>query len=191
VCQIAAATEIARAVHRRSTLSSRELSIGGLRNIPHREATLSDLEQAEWSDRIARLERRERRMTAIVVMLLLLTITSTAWHLLPGTSGLQTSALALQNGTRFPRAAFSLSPAGMPAIRFNNGRGEALALWSLREDGTLNFRMSDAHFTDHVDLNVDPDGWPSLTLTAPNRRVARLWFDGGIARLDGVEPRTP
>lgn len=152
---------------------------------------MSELERAEWKDRIARLERRERRMTAIVVMLLLLIITSTAWRLLPGSGPVQASAIWLQNGTRFPRAGLYLSPEGMPALRFNNGRGEALALWSLRGDGTLNLRMSDAHFTTHVDLNVDPDGWPSLTLTAPNRRTARLWFDGGIARLDGVEPRTP
>lgn len=151
---------------------------------------MSELERAEWTDRIARLERRERRMTAIVVMLLLLTVTSTVWHLLPGTGAVQANAFWLQNGTRFPRAGFYLSPDGMPALRFNNGRGEALSLWSLREDGTLNFRMSDAHFTTHLELNMDPDGWPTLTLTAPNRRTARLWFDGGIARLDGVEPRT-
>lgn len=152
---------------------------------------MSELERAEWTSRIARLERRERRMTAIVVMLLLLTLTSTAWRLLPGTGPVQANAFWLQNGTRFARAGFTLSTDGMPAVRFNNARGEAVALWSLRADGTLNFRMMDRHFTTHAELNVDPDGWPSLTLTAPNRRTARLWFDGGIARLDGVTPRSP
>lgn len=152
---------------------------------------MSELERAEWTDRIARLERRERRMTAIVVMLLLLTITSTLWRLLPGAGPVQASAFWLQDKTRFPRAGFYLSPQGMPAIRFNNGRGEAVALWAQREDGTQNLRLMDQHFVTHAELNVDPDGWPSLTLTAPDRRTARLWFDGGIARLDGVTPRTP
>ena len=152
---------------------------------------MSELERAEWTGRVARLERRERRMTAIVVMLLLLTITSTLWRLLPGATPVQASAVWLQNGTPFPRAGFYLSPEGMPAARFNNARGEAVALWSLRGDGTVNFRMMDQHFITHAELNVDPDGWPSLTLTAPNGRTAKLWFDGGIARLDGVVPRTP
>ena len=152
---------------------------------------MNELERAELDGRIARLERRERRMSAIVIMLLLLTITSAAWRLLPGPGAVQTSALWLQNGTRFPRAGFYLSPEGMPAARFNNARGEAVALGSLRGDGTLNFRMMDRHFITHAELNVDPDGWPALTLTAPNGRTARLWFDGGIARLDGVVPRTP
>ncbi len=152
---------------------------------------MSESERAEWSDRVSRLERRERRMTAIVVMLLLLTVTSTLWRLLPGPAPIATSALWLQKGTPNARAGFYLSADGMPAIRFSNGRGEALALWSLRGDGTLSFRMSDASLAPRIEMNVDPEGWPSLTLTAPNRRSARLWFDGGVARLDGVAPRTP
>lgn len=152
---------------------------------------MSESERAEWSDRVARLERRERRMTAIVVMLLLLTVTSTLWRLLPGPAPVATTAFWLQKGTRNARAGFYLSGDGMPAIRFSNERGEALALWSLRGDGTLDFRMSDASLAPRIEMNVDPDGWPSLMLSGPNGHTARLWFDGGVARLDGVVPRTP
>jgi hypothetical protein len=153
---------------------------------------MSELERAEWSHRVARLERRERRMTAIVVMLLLLTVTSTLWHLLPGAGVIEAGAISLQGkGSRFPRAAFYLGPDGLPVVRFNNARGEAIALWSLRGDGTSSFRLSDEHFITRIELNVDPAGWPSFALSAPNGHTARLWFDGGVARLDGVTPRTP
>jgi hypothetical protein len=146
---------------------------------------------AEWTARVARLERRERRMTAIVVMLLLLTITTTAWHLLPGTGAMFASSYWLQNGNQPLRGGMYLSPDGTAALRLNNEHGEARAFWSLRKDGSLELRLANRHFIPRIDLNVDPQGSPSIALTSPAGKQVRLWFDGEVARLDGVTPRNP
>jgi hypothetical protein len=143
-----------------------------------------------WNERIVRLERRNQRMTGVVVLLVIVALTQTVWNLMPGSSTISATHFVLRKGSGPPRGEFYLWDDGTPALRLNNPNGEARALWALRSDGTLSLRLSDAGFIPRAEMSVDPGGLPAITLSGSDGRShARLSVNAGNqALLEGVTP---
>ena len=118
----------------------------------------------DWSRRLRALERENQRLGGLVVLLVLVAIAHTVWHLMPGPGVVTAQRFVLKPPGAPPRGEFSLWGDGTPALRLNNQRGEARALWALRKDGTLSLRMSDTNFTTRVEMFVDPAGLPKVAL---------------------------
>jgi len=151
---------------------------------------LDPREEDEWNGRLERLERRQRRILGVVVLLLLVALTETAGRFLPGPPWVSATHFVLRKGSAPPRGEFALWEDGSPAFRLNNARGEARALWAYRNDGTLSLRMSDEHFNTKVEMSVDPAGQPAITLFGSDGHTrARLWVDStDRMRADGLQP---
>lgn len=130
------------------------------------------------NERIAALERQVQRLRGMVLLLILMAAVQIVWHLMPGPDAVSARRFVLKQRGAPPRGEFSLWDDGTPAFRINNERGEALALWALRKDGRLSLRMSDAEHTNRIEMGVDPEGTPYLTLSGNDGRSrARLGVD--------------
>ncbi len=132
----------------------------------------------EWSRRLDALERRNRRLSGLVTLLVIMAFVQTAWHLMPAPEMVSARRFVLKERGRPNRGEFSIWQDGTPAFRINNANGEARALWALRKDGTLSLRMSDARFQTRAELFVTPEGLPHLSLYGDDGRSrAVLWVN--------------
>ena len=149
---------------------------------------MTDPAAPDWNERITRLEQRNQRMLGLVVLLVLIAMTQTVWNLMPGSQFLVAHHFVLRQGSNPPRGEFYLWDDGTPALRLNNEKGEARALWSLRKDGTLSLRMSDARFATRLEMQVDPAGLPRVALYGSDGHPhASLSLNSGDqALLEGV-----
>lgn len=145
---------------------------------------------AGWNERLLRLERRNQRLTGLVVLLVLVAMVQTVWHLMPGPKVVFANRFVLSRGQEPPRGEFSMWEDGTPALRFNNEKGEARALWAFRKDGTLSLRMSDARFTSRLEVEVDPAGLPRVTLYGADAhpRASLAVNSGDQAVTSGLAP---
>ena len=125
---------------------------------------------ADWMERIQSLERRSHRLYGLIVLLILLSGVQTVWHLMPGPEMISASRFVLKKRGQPVRGEFSLWADGTPAFRINNTKGEARALWALRQDGTLSLRMSDRNFNTRVEMMVEPDDNPRIALYGSDGR---------------------
>jgi hypothetical protein len=124
----------------------------------------------EWMDRLQSLERRSHRLHGVIVLLILLALVQTAWHFMPGPEVLAASRFVVKKRGGPVRAEMSVWADGTPCFRLNNARGEARALWALRQDGTLSLRMSDHQFNTRVEMMVEPDDTPRIALYGSDGR---------------------
>jgi len=118
----------------------------------------------EWNQRLQTLERSNRRLGGLVVLLVIMAAVQTAWHLLPGPPVVAAERFVVKRRGGPTRGEFYLWSDGTPALRLNNERGEARALMALRQDGTLSLRMNDPRHVTRVEMFVDPDGLPHVAL---------------------------
>jgi len=118
----------------------------------------------DWNQRLTDLERSNRRLGGLVVLLVLMAAVQTAWHLLPGPPVVAAERYLLQRRGSVPVGEFSIWKDGTPAFRLNNDEGEARALMTLRRDGTLALRMTDASHQTRVEMSVDPEGLPRVSV---------------------------
>jgi len=130
------------------------------------------------NDRLDKLERRCQRLRGLVVLLILMAGVQIAWNMMPAPDSVSARRFVLKARSGMPRGEFSIWPDGTPAFRINNDKGEATALWAMRQDGTLNLKMNDVHHTTRVEVGVDPAGLPYVSLFGSDGRSrARLHVD--------------
>ncbi|MEO5618478.1 MAG: hypothetical protein ABIS67_11945 [Candidatus Eisenbacteria bacterium] len=134
--------------------------------------------------RILALERGNRRLSGLVVLLLLMALAQTAWHLLPGPGVVAAHRFVLKQRGGVPRGEFSIWKDGTPAFRINNPSGEARALWALRQDGTLSLRMTGPNHHTRVEMYVDPSGRPHVTLYGDDGRSRAVLFVDAANRAE-------
>jgi len=151
---------------------------------------MNEMEAApnEWSRRILALERQNRRLHGLVVLLVLMALVQTAWHLLPGAPVISAERFVVKRRGGPPRGEFSLWQDGTPAFRINNEKGEARALWALRRDGTLSLRMNDVHHMTRVEMLVDPDGLPRVALYGSDGRSRANLYVNDANQADLMYP---
>ena len=140
--------------------------------------------------RILALERGNRRLGGLVVLLVLVALAQTAWLLLPGPGVVSAHRFVLKQNGGIPRGEFSIWADGTPAFRINNPAGEARALWALRKDGTLNLRMTGPNHHTRVELSVSPAGEPHVALFGDDGRSRAVLHvnAANLAELKYLQP---
>jgi hypothetical protein len=137
----------------------------------HQESATPDLNL-----RLLALERGNRRLGGLVVLLVLMALAQTAWHLLPGPGVVSAHRFVLKHRGQAPRGEFSIWQDGTPAFRINNSNGEARALWTMRKDGALSLRMNGPNHQTRVEMYVDPSGLPSVAVCGDDGRSRAVLF---------------
>lgn len=137
----------------------------------HQESTTPDINL-----RLLTLERGNRRLGGLVVLLVLMALAQTAWHLMPDPGVVSARRFVLKHRGGVPRGDFSIREDGTAAFRINNPAGEARAVWALRRDGTLSLRMTGPNHQTRVELFVDPSGRPNVSLCGDDGRSRAVLF---------------
>lgn len=134
--------------------------------------TTPDAANETLQDRIARLERGQRRFSAVVFMLLLTVVALLAWQLYPGTRPVEGERFVLRDKRGVRRADLTVSAQGDPMLRLNDVKGKARAALMVRSDGAVSLRLSDRDGETRVNLSVRAEGDPELALMNRDGRSA-------------------
>ena len=142
---------------------------------------MSDRSERTPEQRLESLERAQRRLTGITVMLGLVVVALGLWQFLPVRS-LEAERLVLRDRQHRARVIMLTQDDGTVMVRLNNDAEKARTIWSLAPDGETWLRLSDSTGTTRAEIAVDATGDPSLTLAAADGRTrTRL----GLTRSDG------
>ncbi|OGF12860.1 MAG: hypothetical protein A2W00_04010 [Candidatus Eisenbacteria bacterium RBG_16_71_46] len=133
-------------------------------------------------DRIAALERRARRLEALVAILAVGYLVLLAWRLLPRPE-MSAQKFSVRDRGGMIRAELSLGDGGTPSLRLNDAAGKARAMLLLRADGSTTLRFTDARGENRAQLLLRPDGSPLLRLSGPG--------DDALTEVQTVEGGAP
>jgi hypothetical protein len=121
-------------------------------------------------DRLHGLERSHRRFEAATVILGLLIALALAWQLLPVRALQEAKRFVVRGSGGIPRAELSEWSDGSVALRLNDARGKAKAMWRLSADGSVVLYLADAAGHRRLELATAPDGDPTIILAGSDGR---------------------
>jgi hypothetical protein len=114
--------------------------------------------------RMAALERRLRRLHAVLVTLFVLVLTMLTYQFAPRPPVVEAREFVLRDRAGRNRAALTLLEGRFPTLRLNNENGRARAILFVRDDESAVFRLSDREGQHRVQIWTQPDGTPALGL---------------------------
>lgn len=133
--------------------------------------------------RLDRLERGQRRLAAVTAVLALLLVLSLAWQVLPLRPRHTARSFVVAGAGGAARAEIAELADGTVALRLNDARGKARAMWRLAPDGSLVLYMSDAGGHRRAEIALDAAGDPALSLGGRDGSLrGRLTPPDGTAR---------
>jgi hypothetical protein len=141
------------------------------------------------ADRLARLERAQRRTGSVVVILCLLVTLALAWQFLPLRGTIEARRLVVRGLGGTARAEISEWADGSIALRLNDRDGKARGLWRLKSDGSQLFYLSDSIGHRRAEVALDPDGAPTLSLADDAGRTRAVLKPPGASGGPGLALR--
>lgn len=134
--------------------------------------------------RIARLERSQKKLQSIALVLTLLVVALTGWQFLPGPPEVRVRTLSLMDRQNRNRAELTTWADGTVVFRMNGENEKARAMWRLHRDGAISIRFADEQGHGRLEMRTEGDGTPSLVF-GDERGHAGTWIgipgDGGPA----------
>jgi hypothetical protein len=156
--------------------------------------TTPDSPVPSLEERVAKLDRLQRRLYAVVMMLVLGIVALLAWQFYPSTRPVESQRFTMRDKHGIRRIDLTLTEQGEPMFRLNDKNGKARAMIWLRDDGAVSLRLSDNEGQPRLSLNVRSGGSPEVVLNnRDGRSAASVSVDenglGGITVRD-IQMRT-
>ncbi len=120
--------------------------------------------------RLERVERTSRRMTALAVMVMLLCVIILVWQFAPLDSTVDARGFVLRDSNWQARAELKVRQDDSPILRLNNRNGRAAAILTVRDDGAVAIRLFDTAEQERAEIRLDEHGTPAFSLTGANGR---------------------
>ena len=114
--------------------------------------------------RLAVLERRVRRLHAVLVTMFALVLATIAYQFAPRPAVVEAREFVLRDARGKSRAALTLLEGKHPALRLNNRDERARAILIVRDDESTVFRLSDREGQHRVQIWTRADGVPAIGL---------------------------
>lgn len=121
-------------------------------------------------ERVERVERKARWLTAMATVLAVLCVALLAWQFAPIDPIVEARGFVLRDAQRRARAELMIRADGTPILRLNNLHGRARAMLHLRDDGAVALRLIDPAGVNRAELSLDRRGEPALVLSGANGR---------------------
>lgn len=137
--------------------------------------------------RLARIERSQRRLRGIALVLALLVAVLAVWQFIPGSSVVASRRFVLYDAASRERAELVTWADGTVVFRMNGEDQKARGLWRLYPDGVLSLRFTDQKGYGRIELRVEADGTPSLSFGGDDGHT-HTWI--GVAEDGGPALRT-
>ena len=131
---------------------------------------MNDRSDRTPEQRLLTLERSQRRLAGVTVMLGLIVVALSLWQFLP-VPVVEAQRFVLQDKQHRARLIMIASDDGTVMMRLNNTGEKARSIWSLAPDGEASLRLSDSTGTTRAELAIDATGDPSLVLAAADGRT--------------------
>jgi hypothetical protein len=119
-------------------------------------------------ERLTRVERRARWLSAMTTVLALLCVALIVWQFGLHDPVVQARGFVLRDTHWRARAELKIREDGSPILRLNNLDGRSRATLQLRDDGMVALRMMDADGVLRAELRLEKGGEPSLLLSGTN-----------------------
>lgn len=145
---------------------------------------------SDVESRLATLERRNRRLSALVGLMFLFLIVLLVWQVLPGQSVVSASTFEVRDRQGRVRAELGMRHDGTPWLRLNNEAGKARALLFMRPEGGPAFRLTDDEGRHRSEWSLAPDGTPHLDLAGDDGHT-RAVLEVAPGNRAGFTIRTP
>lgn len=119
-------------------------------------------------ERVARVERQARWLTAMATALAMLCATLLIWQIGRHEPAVDARGFVLRDARWRARAELMIREDGSPILRLKNLNGRSRATLQLRDDGMVALRMMDTDGVVRAELKLGKGGAPSLTLAGTN-----------------------
>jgi hypothetical protein len=116
------------------------------------------------------LERRSKRLFALMVVVALLCAAILTWQFMPLDSTIDARGFILRDSNWQARAELKVRRDNSPVLRLNNRGGTAAAMLAVRDDGAVALRLYDTTEQERAEVRLDEHGIPAFTLTGANGR---------------------
>lgn len=118
-------------------------------------------------DRLLHLERAQRRLTGVTLILGVLLVLTLAWQLLPFHPVIVARSFLVRGRGGVARAELSEWPDRSVVLRLNNASGKARGMWRMFPDGGMTLYVADSAGNRRAELGLAADGEPRLVLAGP------------------------
>jgi len=119
-------------------------------------------------ERLERVERRARWLTALAVVVALLCVAILCWQFFPLDSLIEARGFILRDTNWQARAELKVRKDNSPVLRLNNRGGQAAAMLTVNDDGAVALRLFDTVEQERAEVRLDEHGVPAVTLTGAN-----------------------
>lgn len=144
-----------------------------------------------WQERLTRVERQARWLSAMTTVLALLCAALIVWQFGLHDPVVQARGFVLRDTHGRSRAELRIREDGSPILRLNNLYGRSRATLQLRDDGMVALRMMDRDGVLRAEMRLEKSGEPSLLLSGTDgqARVLLATDEQGVAGTQRVELR--
>lgn len=119
-------------------------------------------------ERLERVERRSRWLTALAVVVALLCVAILCWQFFPLDSLIDARGFILRDPNWQARAELKVRKDNTPVLRLNNRGGQAAAMLAVNDDGAVSLRLFDTVEQERAEVRLDEHGVPAVTLSGAN-----------------------
>jgi len=118
--------------------------------------------------RMERVERKSRWLTALSVVAALLCVALLCWQFFPLDSLIEARGFILRDTNWQARAELKVRKDNTPMLRLNNRGGQAAATLSVNDDGAVSLRLYDTVEQPRAEVRLDEHGVPAMSLIGAN-----------------------
>lgn len=119
-------------------------------------------------ERMERVERRARWLTALSVVVVLLCVAILAWQFAPLDSLVEARGFVLRDSKWHTKAELRVRKDDTPFLRLYHAGGRQAAMLTVRPDGVVALRLFDTVEQERAEVRLDEHGTPEVTLTGAN-----------------------
>lgn len=119
-------------------------------------------------ERMERVERRSRWVTALAVVAALLCVATLCWQFIPPDAVIEARGFILRDTNWQARAELRVRRDNTPVLRLNHRGGRQAATLSVNDEGAVALRLFDTVEQERAEVRLDEHGVPVLTLTGAN-----------------------
>ena len=119
-------------------------------------------------ERLERVERKARWLSALAVVVALLCVAILTWQFAPLDSQVEARGFVLRDAKWQVRGELKVRNDGTPVLRLNSRGGRPAAVLTVRDDGAVALRLYDTAEQERAEIRLDEHGTPVVSLTGAN-----------------------